>query len=264
MGERVAVGKKLRFEVFKRDNFTCQYCGAKAPDVILHVDHINPVSKGGGNDILNLLTACAGCNGGKSDRLLSDHAELEKQRAQLEELNERRQQLEWMLEWRGQLERIEDDTLAVVIRDWESRATGYSVNENGKKNLTKWLKRFSVEELLNAIKLSCEQYLEYEDDKPTAESIQHCFMMIPRVAGGVRTMADAPYMRDVYYVRAVLRNRLRYVDERKVVAITKEAILLGVDVERLRQFSKEVRNWSEYRESVEAYIEENQPGDDEE
>ena len=42
---RKAISKKLRFEVFKRDSFTCQYCGKSAPDVILHVDHILPVKK---------------------------------------------------------------------------------------------------------------------------------------------------------------------------------------------------------------------------
>lgn len=53
--------------VFERDGYTCQYCGAKAPDAELHVDHIVPVSKGGGNSLDNLVTACAACNLGKSD-----------------------------------------------------------------------------------------------------------------------------------------------------------------------------------------------------
>lgn len=32
----------LRFEVFKRDNFTCRYCGQAPPTAILEVDHIIP------------------------------------------------------------------------------------------------------------------------------------------------------------------------------------------------------------------------------
>jgi 5-methylcytosine-specific restriction endonuclease McrA len=62
MSKRKAIGKKIRFEVFKRDKFTCQYCGEKSPDVILHIDHINPVAEGGGNDIINLITSCVACN----------------------------------------------------------------------------------------------------------------------------------------------------------------------------------------------------------
>jgi 5-methylcytosine-specific restriction endonuclease McrA len=58
MAKRKSMSKKLRFEVFKRDSFACQYCGNKAPDVVLEVDHINPVSKGGDNSILNLITSC--------------------------------------------------------------------------------------------------------------------------------------------------------------------------------------------------------------
>jgi endogenous inhibitor of DNA gyrase (YacG/DUF329 family) len=64
--------KKLRFDILKRDNFTCQYCGRKAPNVILHVDHIIPSSKGGTNDRANLVTACQDCNLGKRDVLLSN------------------------------------------------------------------------------------------------------------------------------------------------------------------------------------------------
>lgn len=60
-------GKK-RFDVLKRDNFTCQYCGAKAPDVRLQVDHKKPTSKGGADEMDNLITACVDCNMGKSDR----------------------------------------------------------------------------------------------------------------------------------------------------------------------------------------------------
>lgn len=51
MGQRKSIGPKLRFEVFKRDLFTCQYCGRKAPDVVLHCDHVKPVASNGRGDI---------------------------------------------------------------------------------------------------------------------------------------------------------------------------------------------------------------------
>jgi HNH endonuclease len=66
------LSKKVRFGVFKRDSFTCQYCGAAAPNVQLHIDHITPVSDGGGDDPDNLVTACAACNFGKGARTLDD------------------------------------------------------------------------------------------------------------------------------------------------------------------------------------------------
>ena len=68
MSKRKNVSNKTRFEVFKRDNFTCQYCGKSAPEVVLNVDHIEPVSKGGSNDISNLITSCFECNNGKGNK----------------------------------------------------------------------------------------------------------------------------------------------------------------------------------------------------
>jgi hypothetical protein len=64
--------KKLRFEIFKRDSFVCQYCGSHPPKAILHVDHIVPVADGGENDEDNLTTSCAACNLGKGARSLKD------------------------------------------------------------------------------------------------------------------------------------------------------------------------------------------------
>ncbi len=61
------ISSKLRFDVFRRDKFVCQYCGACGPDVELEIDHIVPVSRGGTDDIKNLKTACFDCNRGKGD-----------------------------------------------------------------------------------------------------------------------------------------------------------------------------------------------------
>ena len=64
--KRKAISKRVRFDVFKRDGFTCQYCGAHPPKAVLHVDHIVPVAEGGGNEDTNLVTACDHCNLGKA------------------------------------------------------------------------------------------------------------------------------------------------------------------------------------------------------
>lgn len=62
----MAVSKRLRFEILRRDNHTCRYCGAKGPDIPLRVDHVTPQALGGSDDPANLVTACEPCNTGKS------------------------------------------------------------------------------------------------------------------------------------------------------------------------------------------------------
>jgi hypothetical protein len=62
----MAVSKRLRYEVFRRDNHTCVYCGRSAPDVKLQPDHVVPEALGGRTEPANLVTACEDCNAGKS------------------------------------------------------------------------------------------------------------------------------------------------------------------------------------------------------
>lgn len=73
--KRRSIDVRMRFNVFKRDGFSCRYCGAKPPDAILQIDHAIPVSKGGSNDIDNLVTACDKCNIGKGSMCAYDHQE---------------------------------------------------------------------------------------------------------------------------------------------------------------------------------------------
>jgi len=53
-----------RQNIFKRDNFECQYCGTKRD---LTLDHVLPTSRGGPHSWLNLVTACKRCNTRKGD-----------------------------------------------------------------------------------------------------------------------------------------------------------------------------------------------------
>lgn len=62
----MTVSPRLRFEIFRRDDHACRYCGGRAPDVALTVDHVVPTTLGGSDEPGNLVTACADCNAGKS------------------------------------------------------------------------------------------------------------------------------------------------------------------------------------------------------
>lgn len=62
----MAVTKRTRYEVLRRDSNTCRYCGGSAPDVVLTIDHVTPVSLGGSDDPSNLVAACKDCNAGKA------------------------------------------------------------------------------------------------------------------------------------------------------------------------------------------------------
>lgn len=66
------ISPRRRMDILRRDNFRCGYCGRTAEDhkVTLHVDHQQPLSKGGSNEDVNLWTLCDECNLAKSNKLL--------------------------------------------------------------------------------------------------------------------------------------------------------------------------------------------------
>ena len=57
-----------RNKLFRRDRCICAYCGQRFPESVLQCEHIVPESRGGAWSWMNLVTACAVCNGIKADR----------------------------------------------------------------------------------------------------------------------------------------------------------------------------------------------------
>ena len=164
MAERKSLSKKARFEVFKRDSFTCQYCGRKAPDVVLEVDHIKPIAEGGTNNIMNLITSCFDCNRGKGKRELSDNTTLQKQQKQMEILNEKRLQLEMLLDWRKEL-KDQLETEVEAIRQLLEEETGFRPNVYGRKDIKRLIHQFGFSLVYESTEIAILQYMEYEDSK---------------------------------------------------------------------------------------------------
>lgn len=152
MAQRKSTGKRLRFEVFKRDGFTCQYCGKQPPDVVLVIDHIVPVCEGGETTADNLITACEVCNQGKAGKVLGqrqvrpdgDMMYLETQ----QEIAELR---------RYQLARKErDEIIGEIIRDIRAAWPAWSgVNWSpGIETLRPMFDRYSPEIVEEAIRIA--------------------------------------------------------------------------------------------------------------
>lgn len=69
--QRSKMTPNLREQIKKRDNYTCQKCGLSIydePHLLLEVDHLIPISKGGLSEESNLITLCWMCNRAKSDK----------------------------------------------------------------------------------------------------------------------------------------------------------------------------------------------------
>lgn len=73
-GQRALMTTKIREFIKKRDNYTCKQCTVSImaePHLLLEVDHILPVSRGGMSTEDNLQTLCWRCNRTKSNKVVS-------------------------------------------------------------------------------------------------------------------------------------------------------------------------------------------------
>ena len=158
--KRKPISPSLRFDVLEKDNFTCQYCGAKATDenVLLEIDHIIPVSKGGDNNIENLITSCKKCNIGKSAKKLGAKKRLTLRQKEIKELEQKREQQEMYLKSRLN-KRNESEILVNYIHGLCSKyELNRQLNDNGKNLIFKLYKKIGLEKVFDLIEDN-EDYL---------------------------------------------------------------------------------------------------------
>lgn len=129
-------------------------------------------------------------------------------------------------------------------------ATGanISLTDSGIKKLTKLIKKYSFEEVLESAIASFENYDAYEV----------AFNKIEAVIKSKKEQKEKPYMKDVYYIRAILKNRF-YVSNKQLWVVKdmiEQAIILNCNIGSLKKFTVKCESFSDWKEEVQRYIEE--------
>lgn len=170
--KRKAVSVRVRFEVLKRDRFTCQYCGKHPPDVLLEVDHVLPVAAGGNNEAENLTTACSECNGGKSDRLLAEGSAPSVSAAAIAHQRDRLEQAKHYLELMQKQRDLVSDQLWLVTVAWAEAFGAARTEESGtvayrfsganafpaEASVRLMLQRLPLGEILEAVTIAADKF----------------------------------------------------------------------------------------------------------
>jgi len=167
VNKRKALTKKIRFEVFKRDHFTCQYCGNVPPTVILEVDHINPVSNGGDNNIDNLATSCFDCNRGKTNIPLESIPDtLEKKRLALEEKETQIREYNKILK---RMKSRETRSINEVHGVFKDHFSGYTLKKEFKESVRTFIRKLPKDEVVISMRIACTRI-----DKPENAALYFC------------------------------------------------------------------------------------------
>jgi HNH endonuclease len=151
----MAVSKRTRFEIFKRDGFRCVYCGATPNTTVLHVDHVEPKAKGGTDDPSNLVTSCQPCNGGKSDVRLQDkrlHSGMS-----TEDAREHAEQIMGYLEAQRAILAARDTMIDALRQRWEE-AIGWTLPASERASLGMFLEHFTFADLASAVDIAASKF----------------------------------------------------------------------------------------------------------
>lgn len=133
----MAVSKRLRYEVLRRDNHACRYCGATAPATTLTVDHVLPKALGGTDEATNLVAACYPCNAGKSSAS-PDSSLIADVNADALRWNRARVVAAEMI--RAETDRRED-IASEVIEFWEDHIRCADPGEGAEESILMWYDR---------------------------------------------------------------------------------------------------------------------------
>jgi hypothetical protein len=246
----MAITKKNRFEVFKRDNFQCQYCGRDSPEIVLEIDHIEPKSKGGTDDIFNLITSCYDCNRGKRYTKLTDKNEIKKQKEELKKLNKRKEQLGLLLKWRNEISGVIEEEISAIENIFKE-STGCSFNPPGRKIIKKLIEQYSFEKVIKATDKSISSYY-----KPTIpKSSNKAFDYIGRICNAEHMIEKQPGLKDLYYIRGIIRNRFHYINESEALSLLKQLHYeYNTSIETLKEVALAAKNWTYFKTGLEDEI----------
>lgn len=156
----------LRFEVFKRDRFSCGYCGRTPPDVLLEVDHVVPRSGGGSDELENLLTACWDCNRGKGSKGLSEGGSPPVGGAAVKALKERVKQAKAYNDLIAEQRSLRAEQEDLVTAHWCKRFGGTATADQyscdtyfpNSPSIARFIRALGVEAVLDAVDIAASKF----------------------------------------------------------------------------------------------------------
>jgi hypothetical protein len=251
------IPKKLRFEVFKRDSFTCIYCGRRPPEVVLHADHRIPEAGGGETTILNLVTSCLDCNLGKGATPLDDHAFVAKHHDNAAEMQERREQLQMIADWYHDLSHQHDELQQVINAFFNRRVPGCGIAPGPLQKIARFAEKHqAVDCVFDAIAdLAAENVSFDEPGKASKDCAEYIVSRLEHVARNKLALKGLPLVQNeegqARYLFGILRNKSRMGElphSVRFYEIVNGILASGRTIAELTHAAKESRGFKHWRQ----------------
>lgn len=196
------------YEIFKRDEFTCQRCKKRVPSVVLFVGNKNSAKKKTCQGKDNLASYCYECAGESSSDMME----------------ERRRQLDLLLRWRANKEWLAEDIKKVIVTYTNAKTAPTTIKKKGKHTIAQALKDNNIIDVLDAIDDAFIKSIKYDDDDNiTEESLQLFFNNILRF---LNYKKKTPIQQAIGYIRGICRNRYPEYDDSFCSGILNKYVLV--------------------------------------
>ena len=137
---------------------------------------------------------------------------------------------------------------------WEELVKPFGLNEVGRNELGKLLEKYGLPIILDAMKVGVNKHVQIKDGQPTEVSVNLAWRYIARVASVKVGDHDNPHLKDIFYIRGILKNRLHYCNEQRARLLLEEAVEAGADIESLKKIARNTRNWTMWQQEMQELI----------
>jgi hypothetical protein len=155
-----------------------------------------------------------------------------------------------MMLWQKGLLELERSSEQEAANYWAELVPPFHLNEQGMLQISKLLQQFSLTNVLEAMRIAARQYVILQDGKPTHESVNTAWGYVGRICSSKKADTEKPYLKDLLYVRAIVRNRLNYSNERKALELFEAVYLKGTAVDNLKLIARRARSWADWEDEM--------------
>ena len=247
--------KRIKFEVFEKDSFKCQYCGSVAPIVTLQLRRIQEIQQSEKwLDTAFLSTSCAAC-----EKKQAGEAENAKRSEfiSIDELEERLQQLKMLINWRKGMLKIRKQQLANLVQYWENKVPKSPVDNIQRREILRYINKFSGDEIRAAMDMAADKFLKTEaDGSLNQESISNALHKIPEICAQKTQIANNHETDGLFQINELLKTNITgFFDSRRAFQWLNYARSWEISLDDLTTMASAVTSWTQFSLNIDKMVE---------
>jgi hypothetical protein len=246
--------KRIKYEIFEKDAFKCQFCGTGTPNVTLQLVRIQDAQQNDEwLDLAFLSTSCKICEKKKS----GVEEKSPNNYMSIDELEERLQQLKMLINWRKGMLNIRKQQLANLISYWENKIPDFETNNDQKKYLAAYISKYSSDEIRSAMDMAVDKFIKFSDDGTLDKnSILTAFSKIPEICQTKTEIVNTHETDGLQRIHNQLEQGISgFFDSNRASQWLNYARSWEVPIDDLFKMATSVKSWTEFSLNIDKMVE---------